>query len=172
MPGPLPESEEIKKLKGNPGKRGRPKIEQQTPPGGAGKGAQVDWICREPEMPKWLSKEAQEHWKELVPMLMAKNLICELDGFILAQLCSAYSRAVKAEKELAKGLSKKLANGYSQPKAEIKIAKEAWKAYHQDAEKFGLTPQARAKMRLPALKAPKNATRESESQSPFEYRRS
>lgn len=104
-------------------------------------------------------------------MLMAKNLICELDGFVLARLCAAYDRAVTAEKELAKGLSKKLSNGYSQPKAEIKIAKEAWQAYHNDAEKFGLTPQARAKMRLPSLKAAKNGNGQSASESPFDYRR-
>ncbi len=151
VPGPIPQSEEEQKAKGNPGKRGRPKA-QEAPQNKAA----ADWLVSEPVMPSYLSEEAQKHWRELIPLLIAKCLICELDGFILGRMCSAYGRAVLAEKELAKGLTKKVSGGNKQRKVEEKIAKDAWAAYYQDAEKFGLTPQARAKMRLPRLQPGKN----------------
>lgn len=156
VPGPIAQDDQEKKRRGNPGKRGRPKTES------ANNAASVDWISCEPTMPDWLSEEAKKHWREIVPLLVAKQLICELDAFVLAKLCSAYGRAVIAEKELATGLTRKVSGGNKQRKIEEKIAKDAWQQYYQDAEKFGLTPQARARMRLPRLTKATNAAAEAQ----------
>lgn len=162
VPGPIPQDENTQKRRGNPGKRGRPKAaaEKASP--------SVDWIACAPRMPEWLSTEAKKHWEEIVPLLVAKQLVCELDAFVLAKLCSAYGRAVVAEKELAQGLTRTVSGGHKQRKVEEKIAKDAWQQYYQDAEKFGLTPQARAKMRLPRLTKAQDTQLESEQKTVFD----
>lgn len=124
-------------MRGNPGKRG-PNT-KEAPPAAA------------PEMPSWLDDGAQEHWNFLLPLLQQYDLVTELDGAALGAMCAAHSRAVAAEKVLSKkgkdgGASFRSPNGHICQRPEVKIAETSWKAYYQFAEKFGMTPAARAKM--------------------------
>lgn len=55
----------------------------------------------EPVMPAWLSKEAQEAWREFVPMLAKAKVIEKVDGLGLAQLFEAYVLARQAREHIS-----------------------------------------------------------------------
>lgn len=160
MPGPLPKSRAENEANGNPGKRGsrgRPKnkpapfVEVDT-----------EW----PEPPDWLSKDARKEWDRLLPLLAELGLMTQIYGISLAQLCNWYTRAVKCEKELNKGLKELLPNGYYQVKKEFQMARDSWAAYDKVAAQFAMNPKAWSALRLPPPK--KSTKKEDGSSTPTE----
>jgi|GEM_PF-3360871 len=148
MSGPIPKSYEENKKNGFPGKRGKADR----------KSMDISIATAEPNMPAWLDSGAKEHWQEIVPLLIAYRLCTVLDGPALGAMCSKYSQAVKAERVLNKkgtggGATFLSPNGHICQRPEVKIAKDAWSAYYQCAEKFGMTPASRARMRIPLPKS-------------------
>lgn len=111
-----------------------------------------------PSMPNWLDSLAKEHWREIVPVLLRYGMVTELDGPTLAAMCAAHGRAIAAEKVLSQkgkngGSTFRSPNGHICQRPEVAIAQNSWKAYYQYAEKFGMTPSARAKLGI----VPENA---------------
>lgn len=163
MPGPVGKSDEEKRkhLKPDSGKHGD-------------KSLNVPMLAIEPKMPAFLDAEAKAHWKEVVPLLLKYRLLTELDGSTLGAMCAKYSQAVRAEKVLSTkgekgGATFRSPNGHICQRPEVKIASDAWKAYYSYAEKFGMTPVARARMRIP-LPKPANASKTKDSNGLFKPR--
>lgn len=84
-----PKSVILKKLEGNPGKRKLPKNEPIPP-------------AELPDPPSTLDAYALEEWTRVGPGLAALGILAILDRALLASYCTAWSRWLHAESELAK----------------------------------------------------------------------
>lgn len=83
--GPLPQPDNVRQLRGNPGKR--PSKHLVARPG-------------EPVMPTWLDREGQAEWKRVVPDLANMGVLAKVDRGILATYCDAWSKLLRARREL------------------------------------------------------------------------
>lgn len=88
--GPKPQSNVVKLLRGNPGRRTLDLSE----------GVQPEVAV--PSIPAHLSKEARKEWKRITVELEALGLISRLDRAALAIYCQTWARLVQAELELEK----------------------------------------------------------------------
>jgi P27 family predicted phage terminase small subunit len=87
MAGRRPKPTAVKVLQGNPGKR---KLNQDEPKPARGPlGA-----------PSYLTPDAAEEWRRIVPELERIGVLTQVDGTALASYCMAFSRWVQAEKEI------------------------------------------------------------------------
>jgi len=129
----------LKKLEGNPGKRPLPKNEPQPDPS-------------MPKMPWWFDYHARQEWQRICPELHRLGLLTSIDRAALVGYCMAYSRWLKAERELLKGLTyeKIDANGNKKRinKPEVNAARDALNQVRLFCVEFGLTPSSRAKMSM------------------------
>lgn len=137
--GRKPKPTALKELQGNPGKR-RLNTNEPKPKAGA------------PPMPrKRLSPEGQRLWKTLAPKLAELGLITEADGAAFEMLCVHYGVAVQAARQLREdGLTTTDEDGLIRKHPLLQVLRESSTAFRMYAEQFGLTPAARARLRLPA----------------------
>src|SRR5215831_6083076 len=92
--GPLPESTDLRLLKGNPGRRKLPTTEPVVVAPGI------------PDPPEYLSEIALQEWQRIAPELAAAQLLTVLDRAGLAVLCTLWGHIVAAEREVkAHGLT-------------------------------------------------------------------
>jgi len=128
---------QLKKLEGNPGKRPLNDKEPQPDPS-------------MPKMPSWLDREAREEWERVCPELHAMGLLTKIDRTALVGYCMAYSRWIRAERELQKGFTYKYVDTSFQPKQtnkpEVIIARDALNQVRAFCTEFGLTPSSRGRM--------------------------
>jgi len=141
--GPAPKPSGIRMLEGNPAKRALPADEPKP-------------LAGEPDMPRYLDREARREWKRLVPILLAMRVLTEADGLALGNLCQAHSILVLAHKDMRKaaqtggsGLLMKVPSGYIQQSPLIGIINCQVEIILRISREFGLTPSSR--MRLSAL---------------------
>lgn len=103
--------------------------------------------------PSFLNRDAKEEWKRIAPELVILGLLTIVDRSALAGYCAAYSRWVKAERELQKsekdggGFIYKTPSGYKQQSPFIAIAKGAMETMHKFSIEFGFTPAARTRIK-------------------------
>lgn len=88
--GPKPQSNVVKLLRGNPGRRTLDLSD----------GVQPEVAV--PSIPAHLSKEARKEWKRITVELESLGLISRLDRAALAIYCQTWARLVQAEIELEK----------------------------------------------------------------------
>lgn len=88
--GPKPQSNVVKLLRGNPGRRTLDLSD----------GVQPEVAV--PSIPAHLSKEARKEWKRITVELESLGLISRLDRAALAIYCQTWARLVQAETELEK----------------------------------------------------------------------
>lgn len=153
---PLPTN--LKKLRGNPGKRKLPKA-----------GEEPTSSLADPEMPKGLSKVAQKEWRDVVPILREMKVLTKADGKALAAYCHNFSRWLEAEKEMERHgiMVEEPVFGRPDEQGERDIVGYKYKrnpcnSISNDAQKimksflieFGLTPASRAKLRVEKPSAP------------------
>lgn len=169
MPGPLPKvkKEKAGKLEPNVSKRGGKKKAAVAPPEKPAPGPS-QLIAQEPLKPSWLDAEASQHWDYLVSMLLPKGLLTDLDGPALTIMCAAWSRGIRAEEKIQTNLCIKVTGGGERVSGFIKIAKDSWASYYNYLEKFGMTPQARAKMHMDL---PKRNGSNQQKKTDFDYER-
>lgn len=131
--GPPKKPTALKILDGNPGNRPLPQGEPQPALGA-------------PACPGWLSKEAREEWKRVVPELVRLNLLTLIDRAALAAYCEAYAQWELASKDvLTEGLTvPSLHSVVTNPK--VRIADAAAKRMRAFLIEFGLTPASRARI--------------------------
>jgi P27 family predicted phage terminase small subunit len=101
-----------------------------------------------PVLPAFVkSKEAIDHWNDIVPKLVAEGLVRAVDSVPLGQYCNYIGKAIKAENELAKHKSEfiKCSGNTFMPRPEVKAAKEYWAEAMKLLKQLGLTPGARKK---------------------------
>lgn len=110
---------------------------------------QLDLPSAVPDMPAYLSARGQQHWHRLAPMLSHYHLLCAVDGDALAMLCEALAEYQAACDEIENdGLTAMTDKGYSYPTAGVAIRSNAWKKVCQSLRQFGMTPSARAGMKV------------------------
>lgn len=136
--GRRPVPEEVKRLRGNPGKR--PLIER-SPRAGSGV----------PTCPDWLDDYARTEWRRVVPELAAAGLLTKLDRSVLAAYCATWSAYRQALEEVARegqtGVST-FGNRIIDPAAHL-VAQHR-KALRELAAELGMSPRARGAIKVPA----------------------
>jgi len=143
---PLPT--EVKKLRGNPGKRKLPKDEPKPK-------------ISDPIMPAGLSELAEKEWNDILPILREMKVLTEADGKALAAYCHNFSRWMQAETELARlgiiveeaimggPVEHREVVGYKYKRNPANsISNDAQKLMKSFLIEFGLTPASRAKLRI------------------------
>lgn len=144
MRGRKPKPTRLKKLAGNPGRHPLNDHEARIP-------------ASLPTCPRHLSREAKAEWKRLAQVLYKYGLLTEVDRGVLAALCQAYGRWVKAERVVTdKGLTTYNASGTPTISPHVRIARQAMEDYRRMAVEFGLTPSSRS--RVTAAEGPEQLT--------------
>ena len=121
---------QLKVIEGNPGKRPLPTREPKPAP-----------IA--PKCPVDIDKNAKATWKKLAPMLERMNLISEVDGYSLSDLCQIRSRIVEVRKEIDR-LKRLGVEDHVQDLKPYYVAERAlYDQYRKYAADFGLSPRHR-----------------------------
>lgn len=99
-----------------------------------------------PQMPAHFTGDAARMWANVAPELDRLGLLTVVDGAALEAICTAYARAVKADRVIEeKGLTFAI-NGMEYQRPEIAISSNAWKQVRSFCTEFGLTPASRGKL--------------------------
>lgn len=134
--GPAPKPTAMVVLEGNPGKRPLNRAEPKPRP-------------KAPACPDHLDEQAKLEWKRLVPIIQYMKLLTEADYIALSSLCQAYSRMVRAEKELSEaGLLYTTRSGYVQQSPLLSIINSSVETITKLCREFGLTPSSRSRIQV------------------------
>ena len=133
-PGPPPKPSALKRLDGDPGKRGINPHE-----------AQPDASL--PTCPEHLTGQARAEWGRIAEQLHTAGLLTRIDATALSAYCETYARWVEAEEKLkTTGLVVKSPSGYPMQSPYLPIASKAMQAMRGWLGEFGMTPAARTKI--------------------------
>ena len=136
MRGRKPTPTALHVLRGNPGRRHR--HAEPTPPPAA------------PTPPDWLSPPAALEWQRLAPVLARVGVLTATDVDALAAYCEAFVTWQQATTELrARGLVVKTKEGGPRLSPYLRIADTALAQMRLLLVEFGMTPSARARVRVP-----------------------
>ena len=139
--GPKPQPTKLKILRGNPGKQRLNDAEPQPPADGVA-------------MPPHLGEVAARRWGELLPMLQATRVMTRADVEALARYCDTYEwwlavRAkLKSEGDTYPILNDKGEVKYIAQRPEVSIAHKLAQQLRQLESDFGLSPAARASLKV------------------------
>lgn len=98
--------------------------------------------------PSFLTGLAREHWKRTVPLLVARNIITDLDEFALVRMCQNYEwwreaqASIKDRGMIIDGTTDRGA-ALVRENPSVKHVKEFNAAFEKLETKFGLTPKDR-----------------------------
>ena len=95
----------------------------------------------EPVMPKGMAKEAQEHWRAVVPGLVAKGVAKALDALALEAMCGHWADYKKAKRT-------KEPTAFNERRARQLLITGYYREWARIAGKFGLTPADREKIEV------------------------
>ncbi len=138
MSGPPKTPTQIRRTKGNPGKRPYNKREPQLPAG-------------TPPMPAGLDEIGQTEWRRLVAIAREAQVLTTAERSILELAAEAYSTWCAARAAIAMhGLTYETTNQHGDPvvkaRPEVAIVSDAWRRYRAAVCELGFTPAARAKV--------------------------
>lgn len=138
MSGPPRTPTQIRKAKGNPGKRAYNKREPKL-------------RAAVPAMPKGLTEIGQAEWKRLVAIAREAQVLTRAERSILELAAEAYSTWAAARLAItAHGLTYETTNQNGdlaiKARPEVAIASDAWRRYRAAVCELGFTPAARAKV--------------------------
>lgn len=104
-----------------------------------------------PKPPSHLTTVGKREWRRVCGQLIELGVLTDLDLSALEGYCSAYGRAVEADRALKKhGLTMSCAQG-TIARPEVAIARTAWAEARRFAQEFGITPASRTRV-APATK--------------------
>lgn len=133
--GPIPKTDEIRRLEGNPSKR--PMKGKSPKPQGI------------PSCPEWLSQEGKREWRRVVPELTRLGMITKLDQAMLSGYCSLYGHWRRAQKILHnEGTVYVTHRGELKPRPEVEIARTFGELVKGFAAELGMTPLSRQRIRI------------------------
>lgn len=137
--GRPPKPTRLKILNGNPGKRPLNRDEPQFRIGA-------------PTCPAHLDAEAKKEWRRVIKELTAIGMMTHVDRAALAAYCVTWSRWVKAEEKvkLAGEVLKATEGGFYQ-NPYLSVANKAMEKMRSFLSDFGMTPVARATMKVPGV---------------------
>lgn len=99
-----------------------------------------------PAVPPGLDKLAKEKWLFLAPRLLELRVLTEVDGAALEGYCRAYSRAVRADREVnTYGVTVDTDYGRKTNPA-TRIARDSWALVNVLGAKLGLSPADRVRI--------------------------
>lgn len=136
--GRPPKPTRVKAMNGNPGRR---PLNEREPMPKRGR----------PPCPKWLSKEAKDKWRKLVPELDRLRLLTKVDGDALATYCQAWAEFRQATEVLEQeGRYTTNAAGTRVSHPAVIQQRTAWKFIKEFSALFGLDPSSRSRLSAPA----------------------
>lgn len=138
-----------RRLNGNAGKRKLPPVDDAPLAPGAADPAQLERgvaALPVPPPPAHLDKDAKAEWIRLASQLVPRGLLRNLDLTSFEMRCVTYSRWLRANRALKRGLTY-AANGLRRKRPEVQIAAECERLMHQFDSEFGLTPAARVRVK-------------------------
>ena len=104
-----------------------------------------------PRCPAHLTDVARKEWRRLAKPLYDMGVLSVTDRAALAAYCQAWARWVEAEEHLAKGPPLvKTPSGYVQQSPWLTVANKQLDIMGRYMAELGLSPSARARLRLPA----------------------
>lgn len=138
MPGPPRTPTQIRKAKGNPGKRAYNKREPKLQ-------------LAVPATPAGLDDDGAREWARLVTMAQEAQILTRAERSIIELAAHAYSVFIRAQREIdSKGLTYETTNTTGglviKSRPEVAIASDAWRRYRAAICELGFTPAARAKV--------------------------
>jgi P27 family predicted phage terminase small subunit len=102
-----------------------------------------------PAKPGWLSASGSDEWDLIVPELMAMGTVKAVDSTALAAYCEAVARLKVATELVARsGLFLRDRDGAVRKNPAVAQARDASNEVRAWAREFGLTPAARAPLRV------------------------
>lgn len=106
-------------------------------------------ILKELPPPDWIGEYGQRLWNEILPQLLAFEILTKADLPVLEMLCSNYDQYRRADDEIKEhGLVVEGVRGMPKKNPAVEIREKAWKSFLSAAEHFGLTPLARNRMQI------------------------
>jgi P27 family predicted phage terminase small subunit len=138
--GPVPQSNNLKLLRGNPGRRPLAGTDLEFEP------------LKDLTPPAGLSKHAEEEWNRVAPELAANGLLTVVDVPPLLIYCNAWSRYLECQElidreGLMQNLTLKNGEPYSQQHPAVGVAKTQIDIMNKFGAKFGLTPLERGRLK-------------------------
>lgn len=144
--GPAPTPTEIKRRKGNPGRRPLNDREPRPKEG-------------TPTCPAWIKGEAKAEWKRIVPALREIGVLTLVDRAALAAYCQAWAELVdctkvlQAEGRVAKEpiVDKEGEHIGDKIRAHpiVRMQRDAFSRLKTFLAEFGLTPASRSRIKVP-----------------------
>lgn len=131
-------ADNVRQLRGNPGKRATPKTVTLAPAA--------------PVPPSDLDAEALAEWQRIVPALNEKGLLAEVDRGVLAGYCRAWSNACLAQELLSIGLLVDDKNGDVRKHPAWQMWREATALSAALAKELLITPNSRLRATMPEAK--------------------
>lgn len=130
-------------IRGNPGKRPLNKREPQG----------AEWRSRPPA---YLDADAKKCWRIQTAKLLRMRVLTDADAIAMENLCTSYSRMVRAQRELA--FTGKLLyptkSGYIQKSPLLEVIKSEMQMVNKILLEFGMTASARSRIALPPERKP------------------
>ena len=134
MRGRKPTPTALRKLNGNPGKRGYNGAEPVPPEG-------------MPDCPPHLTELAREEWDRLVGTLHAMGVVSTVDRAALAAYCQSYARWAEAEEKLKETpIMLKTPSGYVQQSPWLSVANKQMELMGRYMAELGITPASRSRV--------------------------
>lgn len=104
-----------------------------------------------PRCPAHLTDVARKEWRRIATPLYRMGVLSVTDRAALAAYCQAWARWVEAEEHLAKGPPLiKTPSGYVQQSPWLTVANKQLDIMSRFMAELGLSPSARARLRVPA----------------------
>jgi P27 family predicted phage terminase small subunit len=137
MRGRKPTPSELRRLRGNPGRR--PMKNEAQPPISE----------RVPRPPVHLFGSARKEWFKIAPLLHEVGLLTNLDTRALEGYCMNYGRWVEAEEEIRRtGTVIRSKNGQPTISPYVRIANDSYQAWTKALIEFGMTPSSRSRVTI------------------------
>ena len=135
-PGPRPSPTQLKKLRGNPGRRPLPKNEPKP--------RQKSSI---PRAPAHLNKVAQKEWRRMAKELHPLGLLTNVDLTAFAAYCATFSVWLDAQAQISKhGVLIKAQSGFPMQSPYLTISNRAMTEMRKWLVEFGCSPSSRSRV--------------------------
>lgn len=136
-PGPAPKPTALRKLQGNPGKRGLNRNEPKP---------DADSI----DKPYGLAthhKHVAKLWDELAPELQQLGILTNIDTMAFRLMLHHYDLAIQAVNQVQReGLTRRDENNVERKNPALQIFRDNSAAYRRYAAEFGVTPSSRSRL--------------------------
>ncbi len=142
-------------LRGNPGKRKLKKDPAPLPSTGEPQTIEGSVVeLRVPPPPAGLNADARRHWTRLAPMLLKRGLLRDTDLDSLATLCRLEAEDAALAKIIASKKRYYEHNGVVRRHPAVADRQKITKDLRDYRDRFGLSPQARARVPMGTLDQP------------------